>query len=217
MKKKTKRNFTLVELLTVISVIAILTALLMPALSKAKQSVRSAACANNERQIGQAFSMYINDYNGYFPKAGDWMTVAVLPPLYNWPYVWGTLAPPVKEYGVLYCMTDQNPGLRNYSYGGEKRFYFSYGYNYLNLGGGVLMNGGVQLNKISTPSSKAAITDSSGTGMNQDGPSCPYFYYGTSFTGTWSIRHSLGSNVLYVDGHVKWDAYKFLFGNSSIY
>jgi len=60
-------GFTLIELLVVIAIIALLAALLLPALSSAKESGRRSACLNNLRQIGLAITSYAGDYNGYPP------------------------------------------------------------------------------------------------------------------------------------------------------
>lgn len=62
------KRFTLVELLVVISIIAVLMSMLLPALGKAKGASLSIVCKNNFRQIGIAFGCYGNDYNGYYPK-----------------------------------------------------------------------------------------------------------------------------------------------------
>ncbi|MBQ7651448.1 MAG: type II secretion system protein, partial [Victivallales bacterium] len=61
------KRFTLIELLTVISIIMILSALIMPAFGKAQSMAYKLSCVNNLRQLGVAFLMYASDNTNYFP------------------------------------------------------------------------------------------------------------------------------------------------------
>ena len=68
MKIKTCRGFTLVELLVVISIIALLLAILMPSLQKAREQAKTVVCLSNLRQWGMIFGLYTNDNNGRFNR-----------------------------------------------------------------------------------------------------------------------------------------------------
>jgi prepilin-type N-terminal cleavage/methylation domain-containing protein len=71
LRNKPCRAFTLIELLVVIAVIAILAALLLPALARAKQKGQQVVCLSNLNQIGVAFTIYLNESGDRFPSQSD--------------------------------------------------------------------------------------------------------------------------------------------------
>ena len=95
--------FTLIELLVVIAVIALLAALLMPALSRAKESGRGAACISNLRQLGIAIQLYIQENNNRLPSIND-----QFPGVTNsYPGPDTVLKPQLANLNVLRCPSDK--------------------------------------------------------------------------------------------------------------
>ncbi|MDD7986690.1 DUF1559 domain-containing protein [Lentisphaera marina] len=67
LNKKSKSSFSLIELLVVIAIVGILSSLLLPVLSKARESARRTQCLNNQKQIGVVMFMYLDNNEGYYP------------------------------------------------------------------------------------------------------------------------------------------------------
>ena len=74
-----KKDFTLIELLVVIAIIAILAAMLLPALGKARDKAKTASCTSNLKNIALAEQMYLQDNNDYF-ELSQIDNITTLPP-----------------------------------------------------------------------------------------------------------------------------------------
>jgi prepilin-type N-terminal cleavage/methylation domain-containing protein/prepilin-type processing-associated H-X9-DG protein len=216
-------GFTLVELLVVIAIIALLAALLLPALSRSKASAHRIKCVSNLHQLGLAAQMYWNDNGGdcfYFVPAninGDQL----------WWFGW--LQSPQPGVGEGQRAFDLSVGvLHPYLNGSEVRLcpslnysspqfklkatkiVFSYGYNKY-LSPGTQTQPPINISKVTRPTATALLADAAQVNDFQspaspDNPLLEEFYYVDADDGQGypnaHFRHNRQANVLFSDGHV---------------
>ena len=208
-------RFTLVELLVVIAIIAILAALLFPALRHAKEVATKIICANNEKQLFLSFSLYSNDAHGaYFPPNMEGGVCV-------WPkYIYEYIAPgatfdPAKSPEIFVCPKDVQKH-RSYDviignhYNSTPSLQLSDGAYNLIYSPPPLFSYSKKLTLITNPSSLIFFADSGysmlgsltdGTGASDDLNALRSRM--PSHT-TQPITHLRGTNYTFVDGHVKW-------------
>lgn len=194
-----RKYFTLIELLIVIAVIAVLTALLLPALARAKGAARAMHCLSNVRQISQMTLAYTDSYNGFFPFTVNKGYSIDYARRLQWEY------PTANQNAIKEVFTC--PELGKKDPGG----YVDYGYNWYSLAAfGTATSEpswAANIRKFKTPSRVIIVTDAQNiTSLpnkeagyyitNRPWHSGQWFYYGKV-----SYRHHKRASCSFVDGH----------------
>jgi len=214
-KRSEEKGFTSIELLVVIAIIAILAAMLLPALSRAREKARQSVCIGNLKQIGLAATMYRQDWD-------DWMPALIRKnPIsgnreYNKGDEWHCkLLPYVGNHQDLLPYNNDTSKSNVFKCPSAPKRYFSYnalsyGYNTAIYGwyGGCELGGGTYLGykagRCRNPSQVMFAGDSQSAVDSDDATGTGYQlnYYPAAADGP-DFRHTGRANFVFLDGHVE--------------
>lgn len=199
--------FTLIELLVVIAIIAILAAMLLPALSMARESAKQISCASNQKQIHTAWFSYVGDYNEYIPIVNScyWQTPAGA---YNTGYLWSVMLMAYtgnskQNFTWAEDLTDKVFFCPSLPETAKASSYSSYGiYRYGAGGRGKSEYGSTakdyrKLQDIRYPADQILFADSRSTANPTQG-----WYAIYDADNNTHFRHANKTNATYCDGHV---------------
>ena len=191
---KKRHLFTLIELLVVIAIIAILAAILLPALQQARERGRQVSCTSNMRQFGMDVQLYSDNNDGAFPTVIGWdkqkkENVAWYKVLMNAGYIkdfyYSDNAEKTYGYKMYKCPSDiVTEGVRTWNFG------LNY-YTFYPPKEEIICR---KLGSIKNPTSRMWFSEA-GNGAN--------LYYINAADRPFEFRHSGGCNALMVDGHVE--------------
>jgi prepilin-type N-terminal cleavage/methylation domain-containing protein/prepilin-type processing-associated H-X9-DG protein len=198
--------FTLIELLVVIAIIAILAALLLPALSRAKEKAHRITCLNNIRQLHLSWHLYADDNNGNLPmnsgvRSNSWVLGNAKLDTTTSNIQAGVIYPYSTSVAIYHCPAD-----RSTVTGSTQLRFRSYAMCVWMNGDNTSAQPSVKnLSQLIHPGpSRTFILADEHEGSIDDG-SFFVFQYGQWVWVNWpSTRHNLGGTLSFADGHVEW-------------
>jgi prepilin-type N-terminal cleavage/methylation domain-containing protein/prepilin-type processing-associated H-X9-DG protein len=199
-------GFTLIELLVVIAIIAILAAILFPVFAQAREKARQTSCLSNQKQLGTAMAMYIQDYDDRFPNWRTAVTKSVDDP--NAKITWvENMQPYCKNKNIWVCPSDdvkgEAKGESEVLGPGTQNSYWLNAYIFRWSGYTPTTPPSVTLAEINYPSTSIVFCDGPVNDGQHVWPGPPHEWCGTA---AWCLkaeqRHSGGINISFADNHV---------------